>query len=214
VNAPAAALTSALQAAINEILALDAELVEGIAELEGAVLEVHVQGMDKRFQLHASRSGVNIVAVNANDQPPMAVPDVVISGPPFTLVRLLGGLESVDGVLPPDVSIKGDLQLVQKIVKLAKQANIDWEEPLSKLVGDSVAHELGRGLRAFASWASAATDTFAADMGEYLREERRLVPTGLEVSDFSTRIDQARNDIDRLEVRIARLSQRFRSRER
>lgn len=213
-NAPAAALTSVLQTVVNEVLALDAELVEGIAELEGAVLEVHVQGMDKRFQLHASRSGVNIAAVSAGQQPPAAVPDVVISGPPFTLVRLLGGLESVDGVLPPDVSIKGDLQLVQKIVKLAKQANIDWEEPLSKLVGDSVAHELGRGVRGFASWASVATETFAADVGEYLREERRLVPTGLEVNDFSTGIDQARDDIDRLEARVARLAKRFRGRER
>lgn len=211
-NAPPA-LMSALETVVNEVLALDPELAEGIAELEGAVLEVHIQGIDKRFQLHVSHSRVGILALGRNRQAPAAVPDVSISGPPFTLLRLLARLDSVDGVLAPDVSIKGDLQLVQKLARLAQRANIDWEEALSGWIGDSAAHEFGRGMRAFASWASSAARTLAADMGEYLREERRLVATGLEVDDFSSRIDETRDDIERLEVRVAMLASRLRGRE-
>ncbi|MEE8042202.1 MAG: hypothetical protein V3T15_05330, partial [Pseudomonadales bacterium] len=160
------------------------------------------------FQLHPSETGVGVVLVDGDGQRSAVVPDVTISGPPFTLLRLLGSLESADGVLPPDVSVSGELQLVQELTRLAKRANIDWEEPLSKLFGDSVAHEIGRGVRGFISWSRAASETFSSDMGEYLREERRLAPTRLEVDDFATHVDQVRDDVERLGVRIARLTSR------
>ncbi len=197
-----------LQAIVNQVLELDPELAEGLAELQGSVLEAHVQGVDKRFQLRPSATGVGVVLVDGDGQQSAVVPDVTISGPPFTLLRLLGSLGSVDGVLPPDVSVSGELQLVQKLTRLAKRANIDWEEPLSKLFGDSVAHEIGRGVRGFVSWAHAASETFSSDMGEYLREERRLAPTRLEVDDFATGVDQTRDHVERLEVRVARLTSR------
>jgi ubiquinone biosynthesis protein UbiJ len=197
-----------LQTIVNRVLELDPELAEGLAELEGAVFEVHVLGVDKRFQLHPSAMGVDVVLVDSDGQQSAAVPEVTISGPPFTLLRLLGSLESVDGVLPADVSVSGELQLVQKLARLAKRANIDWEEPLSKLFGDSVAHEIGRGVRGFVSWARVASETFSSDVGEYLREERRLTPTRLEVDDFATHVDRVRDDVERLGVRVARLTSR------
>ncbi len=197
-----------LQAIVNQVLALDPELAEGLAELEGTVLEAHVQGVEKRIQLHPSATGVGVVLVDGDGQQSAVVADVTISGPPFTLLRLLGSLESVDGVLPPDVSVSGELELVQKLNRLVKRANIDWEEPLSKLFGDSVAHEIGRGVHGFVSWARAASETFSSDVGEYLREERRLAPTRLEVDDFATHVDQVRDDVERLEVRVTRLNRR------
>ena len=199
-----------LQTIVNRVLELDPELAQGLAELEGAVFEAHVLGVDKRIQLHPSATGVGVVLVGSDGQRPAAVPDVTISGPPFTLLRLLGSSDSVDGVLPPDVSISGELQLVQKLTSLAKRANIDWEEPLSKLFGDSVAHEVGRGVRGLVSWARAASETFSSDLGEYLREERRLIPTRLEVGDFATHVDRVRDDVERLELRVARLNRRAR----
>ncbi len=201
-----------LQAIVNRLLELDPELAEGVAELEGSVLEVHLQGIDKRIQLHPSAAGVRVVPVDGDGHQSAVVPDVTISGPPFTLLRLLGSLESMDGVLPPDVSISGEPLLLQTLARLARRANIDWEEPLSKLFGDSVAHEIGRGVRGLASWAVAAAGTLACDMGEYLREERRLSPTRIEVEDFSTRVEHACDDVERLEFRVARLTSHTRGR--
>lgn len=194
-----------IQGAVNRLLELDPEFAEGVAEFEGTVLEIHVQGLDERLQLHPSASGIGVVPVDDEQQARVA-PDVTISGPPFTLLRLLGSLDSVDGVLPPDVTISGELQLVQRLTRLAKRTRFDWEEPLSKLFGDSVAHELGRGLRGFAAQLGAAVGTLACDVGEYLREERRLSPTRLEVDDFAAGVDTTRDDVERLEIRIARLA--------
>jgi ubiquinone biosynthesis protein UbiJ len=199
-----------LQGVVNRLLRLDGELTEGVAELEGSVLEVRVQGFDWCFQLHAIRAGVEVVPVGGGGERFTVEPDLVITGPPLTLLRLLGSLESVDGVLPPDVSISGDLHLLEKLGRLARRADIDWEEPLSKLLGDSVTHEVGRGVRGFLSWARKASETFAFDMGEYLREERHLSPTKLEVDEFAVHVDMARDDVERLEVRISRLAGRLR----
>ena len=58
------ALAAGLQAAVKNFLELDPELAEGIAELDGAVLEVHVQGVDRRFQLQATTTGVTVVPVD------------------------------------------------------------------------------------------------------------------------------------------------------
>jgi ubiquinone biosynthesis protein UbiJ len=201
-----------LQGVVNRLLRLDAELAEGVAALEGSVLEVRVRGFDWCFQLHATRAGVEVVPVGGAGERITVEPDLVISGPPFTLLRLLSSLESVDGVLPPDVSISGDLHLVEKLGRLARRADIDWEEPLSKLLGDSVTHEVGRGARGLLSWARKASETFVLDMGEYLREERRLSPTKLEVDEFALHVDMARDDVERLEVRIVRLAGRLRER--
>lgn len=196
-----------IQAAVNRLLALDPEFAEGVAEFEGTVLEIHLQGVDQRIQLYPSAAGISVVSVDGERREGV-VPDVTISGPPFTLLRLLGSLESVDGVLPPDVTISGELQLVQRLTRLAKRARFDWEEPLSKLLGDPVAHELGRGIRGLVAQVRIAADTLTWDVGEYLREERRLVPTRLEVDDFAAGVDTTRDDVERLEVRIARLAGR------
>jgi ubiquinone biosynthesis protein UbiJ len=201
-------VVTGLQVIIKNVLELDPELAEGIAELEGSILEVHIKGFDTRFQLYPSATGISIVPLSGQQRQSGVVPDVTVSGPPFTLLRLLGSLESVDGVLPQDVSISGELPLVQKLAMLAKRVNIDWEEALSKLLGDTVAHEVGRGIRGFVAWAGATTETFACDMGEYLREERRLSPTRLEIDDFFADVDRVRDDVERLAVRIARLTRR------
>lgn len=205
-------LASGLQMVVNNILALDPELAEGITELEGTILEVHVQGIEQRLQLHFTAIGVSVVPLDERQQHSAALPDVRISGPVFTLLRLLGSLDSASGVLPPGVSISGDLHRVQKLTRLAQRADIDWEEPLARLFGDSVAHELGRGIRGFAAWARGAGETIVSDVGEYLREERRLSPTRLEVDEFASHVDQVRDDVERLEVRINMLANRARER--
>ena len=200
-----ASVAAGLESLVNRFLRLDPELAEGVAGLEGKVLELHIRGIDQRFQLFPRDSGVGVVLIEHGDTRSHVEADVAISGPPFTLLRLLGSWQSLGGALPSDVSVRGDLELIQTLAGLAKRAQIDWEEPLSKLAGDSVAHELGRGVRGIVGWARSASETLAFDIAEYLREERRLSPTRLEVEDFTSDVDTTRDDVERLAVRIARL---------
>lgn len=201
------AAVAGIQAAVNRLLALDPELAEDMGELEGSVFEIHVLGVDRRVQLHVSPAGIALVDVGEEERTRVAA-DVIVSGPPFTLLRLLVSLDSVDGVLPAGVSISGELALVQRLAALARRTRLDWEEPLSRLLGDTAAHEIGRGVRALGSHLLTVADTLGADVGEYLREERRLAPTRIEVEDFAADVDRIRDDVERLEARVGRLNAR------
>lgn len=199
-----------LETVVNRLLAMDADLAEGIAELDGCVLELRLQGVDWRFQLLPSGSRLRVVALDDAPGSDAAVPDVVVCGPPFTLLRVIASAQSIDGVLPPDVSISGDLRVVEMLSKLARRAYLDWEEPLAKVFGDSLGHEVARGLRGIAMWARSASETLVLDTGEYLREERRLTPNRFEVERLANDVEVLRDDVERMEVRIARLVERFR----
>lgn len=203
-----------LEAAVNRLLAMDAELAEGLAGLQGRVLEVHVEGFDWRFRVFPSGARLRIVALDHAAGADDGEADVVVRAPPFTLLRLLASVQSIDGVLPREVSISGDLELVEKLSGLARRAYIDWEEPLASALGDSLGHEVARGLRGFAAWARGASQTLALDVGEYLREERRLTPTRIEIEDHANDVDVLRDDVERLEARVERLVDRLRSNRR
>lgn len=51
----------------------------------------------------------------------------------------------------PSIHIEGDVALAADINWLIDHVRWDWEEDLSKIMGDSAAHTLGQGLRAVAS---------------------------------------------------------------
>jgi ubiquinone biosynthesis protein UbiJ len=199
-------LLTGLETAINRCLRLDPELEQGVAELQGTVVEIHLEGLADPFQLHPGPAGVTVVGVPRGDSATVSAADLSISGPPFSLLGFFMSASSHQGILPEGVSVSGELVVIQRLRDLARRAHFDWEEPLSKLVGDSLAHEIGRGARGVLARARHAGDTLLMDIGEYLSEERRVAPTELEIDDFAARVDRLRDDVERLEVRVARVS--------
>jgi ubiquinone biosynthesis protein UbiJ len=83
--------------------------------------------------------------------------------------------------------------------------DIDREEQLSRLTGDVIAHQLGNTARRTASALRHGRRTLEQDLGEYLQEELRLLPTRIETENFSTDVSRLVMDTDRLAARIRRL---------
>jgi ubiquinone biosynthesis protein UbiJ len=82
---------------------------------------------------------------------------------------------------------------------------IDWEEHLSRLVGDIAAHRIAGLVNGLRNWGKTAADNLADDVGEYLQEESRDVVSGAEMGVFYQRVDKLRDDTERLKARIDRL---------
>jgi len=55
-------------------------------------------------------------------------------------------------------------------------------------------------------WSKSAAGNFADDIGEYLQEESRDVVSEAEMGMFYQRVDQLRDDTERLKARFDRLS--------
>ena len=101
------------------------------------------------------------------------------------------------------VRISGDAEIAQTFRDLLRQAQPDVEEELARLVGDVAAHQIGSFARGLAGWGRKAADTFATSVAEYLQEEGRDVPTRIELDEFLHDVDRLRDDVERLEARLA-----------
>jgi ubiquinone biosynthesis protein UbiJ len=130
--------------------------------------------------------------------------DCRIGGMPLSLMRLAitGDQNSLRS---GTVTLSGDPALARDFEKLLDLAKPDWEEELSRFVGDVVAHQLGNLARGLFDWGNKAAATLSQDASEFLQEESRDLPTRFEVDEFLDEVDRLSADTSRVEKRIARL---------
>jgi len=110
-----------------------------------------------------------------------------------------------DALFSGQVEIEGDSALAQRFGDFMAGLEIDWEEQLSRLTGDPLAHALGSRLRAASRWGQHSLDVLEQDLKEYLQDEGRLLPTRYELDRFLTAVDRLRDDGERLVARVERL---------
>jgi len=103
------------------------------------------------------------------------------------------------------LEIIGDVGLAQQFQSIMKNIDLDWEEYLSHWLGDTMAHKLGNFLRDSIKFVSETRKTLALDVSEYLQYEKEVLPDHSEIVEFSDNVDELRNDIERLKVRIGKL---------
>lgn len=132
-------------------------------------------------------------------------PDILITGSLPALARLAAS-GSEDAIRDGSVDLIGDAGKAARLQRLLGYAKPDPEEQLSRVVGDAAAHQIGQAARGFLSWAREAHATLRSNVGEYLKEESRDLPSRYEVERFTRDVGKLRDDVDRLEARLARLA--------
>ena len=130
--------------------------------------------------------------------------DASLAGTPISLLALAGP-QAENTLRGGAVHIEGDAEVAQKFRDLLRQARPDFEEELSRVIGDVAAHQVASVARGFLDWGRAASSTFAGNVAEYLQEEGRDVPARAEVEEFLEGVDELRESADRLEARLVRL---------
>jgi len=132
---------------------------------------------------------------------------VQLSGP--TLIRLVWlGDESAR----QDVRVTGDTALASALTGVLSAMHWDVEEDLSRVIGDVAAHRVAQAGSAFLAWQTRTATNLAQSLAEYWTEERPVIASGEAVREFVQAVDVLRDDTERLEKRIERLSPRSTSR--
>jgi ubiquinone biosynthesis protein UbiJ len=116
---------------------------------------------------------------------------------PFLLAR--------DEAARKQVEIEGSADLASTVDYLFRHLSWDFEEDLSMLFGDVVAHRLASGGRAFAVWQREAALRLAENLVEYWTEEQPLLARPADVEHFCRDVDTLRDDVARLQKRIEHL---------
>jgi ubiquinone biosynthesis protein UbiJ len=166
--------------------------------LDGKTLEVDLDGLP--FVLRLTPRDGRLHFVEEDDQ----AADCRIGGMPLSLMRLAITGDQ-DSLRSGTVTMSGDPALARDFERLLDLAKPDWEEELSRLVGDVVAHQLGNLARGLIEWGNKAGAILSQDAGEFLQEESRDLPTRFEVDEFLDDVDRLSADTSRVEKRIARL---------
>ncbi len=189
-----------LSSAFNQYLALDPEAPEKLRAFDGKLIAIEIRGPNTC--LYLSIDGDKLGVVTEHD----AVPDATIIGSPAALFKLGVKRDPAALFFNGEVEIRGDTRLGRQFKSVLAEMDIDWEEHLSRLVGDITAHRIVGVVNDITSWGKSATNNFFDDVGEYLQEESRDVVSGAEMELFNQQVDKIRDDTERLAARIESLS--------
>ncbi len=194
-------LLSTIETAFNAWLTLDGEALPRFAELDGKIIRFYITGLDLNLYFLPAASGIQVLG-SYPDEEQGGMVDATIHGSPMALMRLSTSDNAGEAMLKSDVEIDGDMRIAEKFSAILRDVDIDWEELLSKLVGDIVAHQAGQVVNNVADWFKESKTAMQQNVAEYLSEESKLSPAEAEINEFMDQVDEVRMGVDRLEARI------------
>ncbi len=207
-------IIGAMESTINAYLALDPQVQKKLAGLQGRVIAMELESSPRArlltLYMLPGKNGIELLTQYAGE------PDTTLSGTPLALAKMslapkfeaanLDCPNASEVMFSGDVVIRGDVELGQRFRRILDEMDFDWEEQLSHLTGDIIAHKAGNVLREVGQWWQQAISTLGHDATEFMQQETELLPEADELSQFMHEVDVLRGDLDRLEARIRRLS--------
>lgn len=194
-------LLATFESTLNRNIAASLTARALCTKLNGKGLRVELIGVPLTFTVRAAQDRVNLTR-NAD-----TAVDATLSGSPLGLLSLTG--KQPEALLRGgSVRIAGDAEVAQGFRDLLKAAQPDFEEELSRVIGDVAAHQIGNSVRSLLGFGQRVGATLVQNVGEYLQEESRDVPSKTEAEEFLRAVDVLRDDVERFEARLARLEKK------
>jgi ubiquinone biosynthesis protein UbiJ len=131
----------------------------------------------------------------------------MLTGTPLSMLALLRE-EPAEVIRRGDVTLTGDGDAGARFQELAALLRPDLEAGLAQVIGDVPAFGLGSLVRKALDFGRASVATQAANVGEYLAHEKRVLVPRAEARQFIEGVDALREQADRLEARVAALEAR------
>jgi ubiquinone biosynthesis protein UbiJ len=107
------------------------------------------------------------------------------------------------------VKVSGDVDLAHTMSKLVGQLRWEFEEDLSKLVGDAMAHRIVQVAKKANTYGQAAVKDIGGSVFEYLVHEQPTLVQRDELINYKNNLRQLRDDVERIEKRIERLMEKI-----
>lgn len=131
-----------------------------------------------------------------------AMPDVTLNLPADFPFKLLLEREQ----LFSSVRLSGSVDFAETLAFVFRNLEWDVEADLAKLFGDIVAHRMVRLGRALGQALTQAVKRTGENIAEYVGEESGLLATNRDLQEFSSGVAALRDDLARLEKRVAKLN--------
>ena len=184
---------------INQVISLDSDAKNQLKSLSGKILSIEVTDLKLQFFVFPTED-LLVLSDKYNGEV-----HVNVQGTSVALLNMGLRTKAADSLFSGAVKMSGDVQVGQQFREWIAAIDIDWEEQLSHLTGDVIAHRVGNFIRGAFAWSKQTVDTLGRDAAEYFQHESQTLLTRTEVDHFLQAVDTVRDDVDRIEAKINRL---------
>jgi len=188
-----------LEQALNNYLSLDEGYQDKLKPLAGKTLRINMTPITMIVVFEAT--GIRLNDTFKGDI------TTTLSGHPLAFIKLQFSDSADFSLFKQDMRIEGDIEFGQQAKAFFDAIDIDWEEHLSRITGDIVAHNLSQFARHAKKKSQAVATSLHQNIDEYLKEEINVLPAKEAVEDFMDDVDALRLRVDRLEALVREKTQ-------
>jgi len=192
---------------LNSLLQRDPHSLKKLAGHAGKVLQIDSTLPPATIRIAVQSGGIKLYA-GAAEEFDLQI-DARISAKSSDLTQLLFSANNNRPMANPEVSISGDVEFVQGVYGIASELEIDWESQLANIIGDVATAQLSRLFSQTLSWSRQSFKNSTGVVDEYLHEELGIVPTTAEIEQFGDNLDELKLSIDRLTARTRKIQHRI-----
>lgn len=190
---------SAQEAILNRYLSLDPESKEHLRRLSGKVIKIEWTPLTY-FWFFKSDS----IYLNKDYNGPV---DLILRGSTFDFLSM--AFSKKDKALTDiPLQVLGDMEFAKQFKEFFSNLEIDYEEQLSKILGDTIAYPLVKLLKTTRLWAKQSIENLSQNASAYVQTEMNWLVSDEELQLFFSDVDDLRDDCARLEARIKSLEKR------
>lgn len=200
------AALNALEVAVNRALQWDKASLQRIQKMEGNSFRIDCTRPEITLFLRITAGRVELDHRGDDDT------RAAVIGEAKDFVAVLTADDAATALINGNVQVIGDSAALIALSEVLKGMDIDWEEPLSQIFGDVVAHQLGSHIRRGAGWLKSAGEAFRERARRVLVDENQMLVKPHQAESlfddidafsarterFNARLKQARAQLDAL----------------
>ena len=185
---------------VNKIMSLDEEACSGLKKINKKIIALEFENTQLKLYIKPIKNSLSIkTECDVN-------PDVSIVSTPVSFIKTILSSKIQHPVLPINMKIVGDTNLARDFQNIISNLKVDFEEPLSGYLGDTIAFQIGRFLRKASNSTFSIVETIMSDTSEYLRFEIEMLPDELLINEFNKEVDCLRDETELISKRIDKLN--------
>ena len=203
-------LASALESVINAALNYDPGTRAKLKSLRGCLFQFECRSPELNLFFFIDEQNSNIIVSSYTER---SVTTKVAGSFVDVLIFFVSSDNSVSSLAGSGLSVMGNSAKLANLQSLIHQLDIDWEQALidfTSPLGESAnvtSHQFASSLKTFFNWLRKGKNNLRNNLGDYLREELRAIPSKPELTEFYEGVAHLRADAERLRLRIDTLIQ-------
>ena len=184
---------AAQEAILNRYLSLDPESKEHLSRLSGKVAKIEL-GPFTYYWIFKS----DLIYLSKNYNGPA---DLILRGSTFDFLRM-AVIKKDRAHTDIPLQVVGDMEFGKQFKEFFLNLEIDYEEQLSKIVGETIAYPMVQVFKTINFWAKQNIENFGQNVTNYVQTEMNWLVTDEELQLFLIDVDDLRDDCARLEARL------------